>query len=84
MVATIPPVLEPEWSLEVIFVVAYDCDVLYKDVAVAEDYSDDVGDEAAPEESHHDGVYEREVPRCIGSGLLLTLKPNMSVISSCG
>lgn len=62
--------------------VAYDCDVLDEDVAVADDDADDKGHEAGSEECHHDCIDEGEVAGCIGEGLLLTLKPNMSVISS--
>jgi hypothetical protein len=58
--------------------------VLDEDVAMAEDDSDDIGEQAGPEKGHHDCIYEGEVARCLGEYLLFTLKPNISVISSCG
>ena len=83
-VAAVPPVAEPERSLKVILVVPDNSDVLDEDVAVSQPDADDIGEETGPEEHHHDGVHEGEVAGCMGRVLLLTLKPNMRVISSCG
>jgi hypothetical protein len=51
---------------------------------VAENDSNDIREETASKESHHDGIYKGEVPSWIRLYLLLTLNPNMRVISSWG
>jgi hypothetical protein len=37
-------------------------DIFHKNVAVAENDSNDIREETASEESHHDGIYKGEVP----------------------